>query len=95
MILSYNFQRVFIVFKNLCCSGSFGAVSFIAVLLYPSALSCFGSLGDIVLLHRIARLSTLEQKTRIRPFGDSPNGFGDSHIFISSFFQLPLFLFAK
>ncbi|KAG5610104.1 hypothetical protein H5410_021385, partial [Solanum commersonii] len=41
------------------------------------------------------RLSILEQKARIRPFGDSPNGFGDSQIFISSFFLLPLFLFDK
>uniref|UniRef100_M1DJX6 Uncharacterized protein n=1 Tax=Solanum tuberosum TaxID=4113 RepID=M1DJX6_SOLTU len=39
--------------------------------------------------------STLEQTARIRPFGDSPNGFGDSQIFISSFFQQPLFPFAK
>ncbi|KAG5619615.1 hypothetical protein H5410_004833, partial [Solanum commersonii] len=41
------------------------------------------------------RLSTLEQKARIRPFGDSPNGFGDSQIFLSPFFQRPLFLLAK
>ncbi|KAG5571528.1 hypothetical protein H5410_061294 [Solanum commersonii] len=39
------------------------------------------------------RLSTLEQNTRIRPFADSLNGFDNSQIFISSFFQLPLFLF--
>uniref|UniRef100_M1E193 Uncharacterized protein n=1 Tax=Solanum tuberosum TaxID=4113 RepID=M1E193_SOLTU len=36
-----------------------------------------------------------EQKARIRPFGNAPNGFGDSQIFTSSIFQLPLFLFAK
>ncbi|KAG5615103.1 hypothetical protein H5410_014927 [Solanum commersonii] len=41
------------------------------------------------------RFSTLEQKARISQFGDSPNGFSDSQIFISLFFQLPLFLFAK
>ncbi|KAG5619702.1 hypothetical protein H5410_004920 [Solanum commersonii] len=35
------------------------------------------------------RLSTLEQKARIRPFDDLPNGFDDTQIFISSFFQLP------
>ncbi|KAG5610056.1 hypothetical protein H5410_021337 [Solanum commersonii] len=46
----------------------------------------FGSLGDI--------LSTLEQKARKRLFGDSSNEFGNSQIFISSFFQLPLFLFS-
>ncbi|KAG5590739.1 hypothetical protein H5410_041253, partial [Solanum commersonii] len=28
-------------------------------------------------------IGTLEQKARIRPFGDSPNGFSDSQIFIS------------
>ncbi|KAG5606617.1 hypothetical protein H5410_028109 [Solanum commersonii] len=38
-------------------------------------------------------LSTLEQTARIRSFGDSPNGFGNSQIFISSFFHLSLFLF--
>ncbi|KAG5595137.1 hypothetical protein H5410_036369 [Solanum commersonii] len=32
-------------------------------------------------------LSTLEQRARIRPFGDSPNGFNNSQIFISSFFS--------
>ncbi|KAG5610193.1 hypothetical protein H5410_021474 [Solanum commersonii] len=41
----------------------------------------------------VLRVSTLEQKARIRHFGNSPNGFDDSQIFISSFFQLPLFLF--
>ncbi|KAG5595227.1 hypothetical protein H5410_036459 [Solanum commersonii] len=33
---------------------------------------------------------TLEQKARITRFSDLPNGFSDSQIFLSSFFQLPL-----
>ncbi|KAG5590866.1 hypothetical protein H5410_041380 [Solanum commersonii] len=33
------------------------------------------------------RLSTLEQKARIRHFGDSPNELGDHHAVFSSFFQ--------
>ncbi|KAG5572260.1 hypothetical protein H5410_062026 [Solanum commersonii] len=68
------------------------------------------TLGDppFGLLHRLSALAfsifasldhwavyTLEQNERIRLFGDSPNGFGYSHIFIFSFFKLPLFLFAK
>ncbi|KAG5600295.1 hypothetical protein H5410_031665, partial [Solanum commersonii] len=65
------------------------------------------SLGDppFGLLHPLSALAfniftswiigTLEQKVRIRPFGDSPNGFGDSQSFISLFIQLLLFLFAK
>ncbi|KAG5599730.1 hypothetical protein H5410_031100 [Solanum commersonii] len=49
---------------------------------------------SIVMLGSLG-LSTLGQKTRIRPFDESLKGFGDSRIFISSTFQLLLFLFAN
>ncbi|KAG5609662.1 hypothetical protein H5410_020943 [Solanum commersonii] len=40
-------------------------------------------------------VNTLEQKARITHFDDSLNGFDDSQIFISSFFQLLQFFFAN
>ncbi|KAG5631728.1 hypothetical protein H5410_003445 [Solanum commersonii] len=52
------------------------------------SIAMFGLLGDI-------GSGPLEHWVRIRSFGNSPNGFGDSQILISSFFQLPLFLFCQ
>ncbi|KAG5599138.1 hypothetical protein H5410_030508 [Solanum commersonii] len=47
-MLSYNSQRVFIVFKNKCCSGSFGVVSRDRRLTRRFAL-CFTELLDDML----------------------------------------------
>ncbi|KAG5609565.1 hypothetical protein H5410_020846, partial [Solanum commersonii] len=48
--------------------------------------------ADLILSFRVQYTRT---KGEVRSFGDMPNGFGDPQIFVSPFFQLPLFLFAQ